>query len=92
VIKNRQVADCILCVCSHIVPGFTIFFVYSPAPVGLRPFRHAIAMCVPIQGTAGDITVAFSQGMAKPSNLPSSDLKVTIRLISYLQQLCYLIS
>lgn len=49
----------ILYIPSHNVPGFAVFFLNSPAPVGLWPSLFPIALWVPSQGGAVDLVVAF---------------------------------
>jgi hypothetical protein len=44
VVQKRLQAGSILCIPSHNVPGFAIFLLYGPVPVGLGPLIMAIAL------------------------------------------------
>jgi hypothetical protein len=86
---NRPPADSVLCVPSHSVPGYAIFFLCGLASVGLRPSPLLFAVRVSSQRGAGDLIVAIPQGMAKPSKFSPHDFKVNITLASYSPHLCF---
>jgi hypothetical protein len=72
VVENRLPVNSILCIPSRNVPGFAVFFLYSPAPSPLP-----IILWVPSQGCAGNLIIAFPQCMAEPSKFSSPDIRLT---------------